>query len=61
MTLDDLMARHRRIQDVVVSLSRGRITEDTARNDMQRAGLSAAEVERLLVAVRKNLIIAGVS
>lgn len=59
MTLDDLMARHRRIQDAVVALSRGRVTEDTARGDLQRAGLSSEETERLVRAVKSNLIIPG--
>lgn len=59
MTLDQLMARHRRIQDAIVEYSRNRTSEAAARSELWEAGLSADEAERIIDAVKKNIIIAG--
>jgi len=59
MTLDQLMARHKRIQEAVVDYSRNKTSEAAARSVLWEAGLSADEAERILEAVKRNLIIAG--
>lgn len=59
MTLDQLMARHKRIQEAVVEYSRNKTSEAAARSELWEAGLSADEAERILEAVKRNLIIAG--
>lgn len=59
MTLDQLMARHKRIQEAVVEYSRNRTSEAAARSELWEAGLSADEAERIIDAVKKNIIIAG--
>lgn len=59
MTLDALIARQRRVQDIVVMLSTGRLSEPVAKHDMLAAGLSVGETDRLIDAIRKNLIVPG--
>lgn len=59
MTLDQLMARHRRIQEAVVEYSRNKASEAAVRAALWDSGLSADEAERILEAVKRNLIIAG--
>lgn len=59
MTLDALVARARRVQEIVVMLSTGRISESVAKHDMLAAGLSIGEIDRLTDAVRKNIIVPG--
>lgn len=59
MTLDQLMRRHKRIQEAVVQYSRNRTSEAATRSDLWDAGLSADEAERIIDAVKKNIIIAG--
>jgi hypothetical protein len=57
MTLDALVARQQRVQQIVVDRSRGEITETQARDDLRKAGLSATEVERLMHAIKAHIII----
>ena len=56
MTLDTLVARQQRVQAILVDLTRGRESETDARDKLRRAGLSSPEIERLLQAVRANII-----
>jgi hypothetical protein len=56
MTLDALVQRQQRVQAILVDLTRGRETETNARDKLRKAGLSPNEIERLLQAVRANII-----
>lgn len=56
MTLDTLVARQQRVQAILVDLTRGRESETDARDNLRKAGLSSHEIERLLHAVRANII-----
>lgn len=56
MTLDTLVARQQRVQAILVDLTRGRENETDARDKLRKAGLSINEIERLLQAVRANII-----
>lgn len=56
MTLDTLVARQQRVQQILVDLTRGRENETDARDKLRKAGLSINEIERLLQAVRANII-----
>lgn len=59
MTLDQLMQRHRRIQAAVVEYSRNKTSEAAARSELWEAGLSADEAERIIEAVKRNIIVSG--
>lgn len=56
MTLDALVQRQQRVQAILVDLTRGRESETNARDKLRKAGLSPNEIERLLQAVRANII-----
>lgn len=56
MTLDALVQRQQRVQATLVDLTRGRSNETDARDALRKAGLSVTEIERLLQAVRANII-----
>lgn len=56
MTLDAIVQRQKRVQAILVDLTRGRETETNARDGLRKAGLSPSEIERLLQAVRANII-----
>lgn len=56
MTLDALVQRQQRVQAILVDLTRGRESETDARDKLRKAGLSPNEIERLLQAVRSNII-----
>lgn len=55
-TIDTLVARQQRVQAILVDLTRGRESETDARDNLRKAGLSPNEIERLLQAVRSNII-----
>lgn len=56
MTLDAIVKRQKCVQAILVGLSRGHETETNARDKLRKAGLSPIEIERLLQAVRANII-----
>jgi hypothetical protein len=56
MTLDKLVARQKAVQQIVVDRTRGEITDTQARDGLRKAGLSLTEINRLLDAVRANII-----
>jgi hypothetical protein len=57
MTLDRIIERQKRVQQIVVDRTRGEITDTQARDDLRKAGLSMNEIDRLLTAIRANIII----
>ena len=59
LTLEQLMQRHRRIQEAVVDYSRNKTSEAAARSDLWEAGLSADEAERIIDAIKRNIIVSG--
>lgn len=59
MTLGGIIKRQQRVQSVLVEYTRDVISETAARDGLRAAGLSYTEVERLLQAVKDNIILRG--
>lgn len=57
MTLDAIVARQQRIQTILIDLTRGNSTETEARDAMRNLRMSSNEIDRLLTAIRANIII----
>lgn len=59
MTLDQLKARDARARQALVDYSRGSITETTCRDTLRACGWGPTNIEKILDAVKNNLITLG--
>jgi hypothetical protein len=59
MTLDQLKARDQRAREALIAYSRGDITETTCRDALRACGWGPTNVEKIIDAVKNNLIKIG--